>query len=187
MILPIYLYGAPVLRKKCVEFSPDYNDLSALIENMWQTMYKAHGVGLAAPQIGAAIRLFLVDTQQLKDEDDELKAFKRIKQVFINPKILKFYGEKVSMSEGCLSIPEVREDVERFECIEIEYYDENFEKHIATFDGFTSRVIQHEYDHIEGVLFTDKIKLLRKQIIKSKLDKISKGKVDADYRIKKAN
>jgi len=185
VILPIYLYGENVLRKKCKDIEADFPQLNEIIENMWQTMYRARGVGLAAPQVGLAIRLFIVDTAQLKDDDEDLKGFKRIKQVFINAKIIRTFGEKVTMSEGCLSIPEIREDVERMDGIEIEYYDENFVKHTEIFDNFTSRVIQHEYDHIEGILFTDKIKLLRKQLIKSKLDKISKGKILADYKTKK--
>lgn len=185
MTIPIVLYGDNILRKKCEEVTPDYPDLSKLIENMFDTMYKAKGVGLAAPQVAKPIRLFIVDTEQLKnDEEEKNQEYKKVRKAFINPTMIKEYGNKVTINEGCLSIPDIREDVERFESLEIEYYDENFVKMKEHFTGFTARVIQHEYDHVEGILFIDKIKTLRKQLIKGKLDKIQKRKVHTDYKSK---
>lgn len=177
MKLPIVAYGDPVLKKVCVDIEETYPDLQELIKNMFDTMYNANGVGLAAPQIGLPIRLFIVDTKG--DEDEE--AFVK---VFINAKILEETGEPWAFNEGCLSIPEVREDVMRKPNILISYYDENWKKHEEKVTGFPARVIQHEYDHIEGKLFTDKLSLLRKQMIKSKLDAIAKGKVQTDYRMR---
>lgn len=188
MILPIIGYGDPVLRKIADEISVDYPNLKELITNMYETMYHAHGVGLAAPQIGLAIRLFVVDTTPFGEDDDlpneeqnQLKGFKR---TFINAKILKEEGEEWGFNEGCLSIPEVREDVFRNETVTIEYFDENFDKKVEVFEGLIARVIQHEYDHIEGILFTDRISSLKKQLIKKKLQNIMEGKVRPDYKMK---
>ncbi|HEY1040404.1 MAG TPA: peptide deformylase [Bacteroidia bacterium] len=194
MILPIVVYGDPVLRKVATDIDKDYPNLDKLIADMFETMYNASGVGLAAPQIGKAIRLFIVDTEPFaesdSEEDDdeftkeeraELMAFKR---VFINAKILEETGEEWKFNEGCLSIPRIREDVSRNAEVTIEYYDEKFKKHKETFNGLIARVIQHEYDHIEGKLFTDKISPLRRKLISGKLNDISKGKISADYKTK---
>ena len=172
MILPIVAFGAPILRKKCIKVTQDYPDLDILIENMWETMYAAHGVGLAAPQINKGIRLFLIDTAPfLADKESEVQAFK---MVFINPVITSATGDKWEFNEGCLSIPDIREDISRKSLITIEYLDQNFKKHIQQFDGVIARVIQHEYDHLNGVLFTDNLSPLRKRMLKGKLMDISK-------------
>lgn len=189
MVLPIVAYGDPVLRKVAKEISKEYLiENSALLVNMFETMYNAHGVGLAAPQIGLDIRVFIIDTAPFaEDEDapepvrDQLRDFKR---VFINAKILKEEGEDWSFNEGCLSIPDVRENVTRQRIITIEYYDENLTKHTETYDGLIARVIQHEYDHIEGVLFTDKISVLKRKLISKRLSNIMKGKIKVDYKMK---
>lgn len=188
MILPIIAYGDPILRKVGVEIDKDSSDLNELIENMWDTMENAHGVGLAAPQVGKAIRLFLVDTTPFS-EDDELEETERVflgnfRKVFINAKIISETGDEWVFNEGCLSIPEIREDVFRKDKITIDFFDENFKKQTLKLDGLTARVVQHEYDHIEGILFTDKLSSLKKRLIKKKLDKISKGKIDTDYRMR---
>lgn len=189
MILPITAYGMPVLRKVCRDISPDYPDLEKLIEDMWETLYYSNGVGLAAPQVNRDIRLFLVDSTQVFDnneDDDEVQDYPDkpgIKKVFINAKILNYEGREWAYNEGCLSIPKVREDINRPETIVIEYYDEAFNKHTETFNGLTARVIQHEYDHIEGKLFIDYLKPLRKKMLQRKLNDISKGKVSVDYRM----
>ncbi|MEN9928314.1 MAG: peptide deformylase [Bacteroidota bacterium] len=191
MILPIVGYGDPVLRKVGEDISKDYPNLSELITNMYETMYNAYGVGLAAPQIGLAIRLFIIDTEPFSDSDDltptEQEQLKGFKQTFINPKMLVEEGEEWSFNEGCLSIPDVREDVYRNEKITIEYLDENFNKKTEVYDGLIARVIQHEYDHIEGILFTDKISSLKKTLIKKKLQNIMDGKARPDYRMRFAN
>lgn len=188
MIIPIYGYGEPVLRQVAVEISPDYPNLAAIITNMYETMYNAYGVGLAAPQVGMPIRLFVIDTEPFSDSSElskeEQSQLKNFKKTFINAKMLKEDGEEWSFNEGCLSIPDVREDVYRNERITIEYCDENFTKKTEVFDGLIARVIQHEYDHIEGILFTDKVSPLKKRLLKGKLIDISKGKVDCDYRMK---
>ncbi|OBX21389.1 MULTISPECIES: peptide deformylase [Bizionia] len=188
MILPVIAYGDPVLKKVGKEIAKDYPKLDQLLDNMYETMYNAFGVGLAAPQIGLDIRLFLVDTSPFAEDDvftEEEQAFlKDFKQTFINAKILEETGDEWAFNEGCLSIPDVREDVFRKPTITIEFYDENFEKHTKTYDGLVARVIQHEYDHIEGVLFTDKLSSLKKRLIKSKLSNISKGKITVDYRMR---
>lgn len=188
MILPIVAYGDPILRKKTAEISEDYPDLEQLIENMFETMYAARGIGLAAPQVGMPIRLFVVDATTFEDDEDiseeEQKFLSTFKKVFINAKIIEESGDEWAFNEGCLSIPEVREDVFRQPHITIEYQDENFKMHKETFRGIVARVIQHEYDHIEGILFTDKLSPLKKRLIKSKLTKISKGDIDVDYRMK---
>lgn len=191
MILPIVGYGDPVLRKVGEDISADYPNLQELITNMYDTMYNAYGVGLAAPQIGLAIRLFVIDTEPFSDSEDlskeEQDQLKGYKQTFINAKMLVEEGEEWSFNEGCLSIPEVREDVYRNEKITIEYFDENFNKKTEVYDGLIARVIQHEYDHIEGILFTDKISSLKKTLIKKKLQNIMDGKARPDYRMKFIN
>lgn len=188
MIYPIVGYGDPVLRKVGADITPEYPNLKEVIQNMYDTMYNAHGVGLAAPQVGLAIRLFIVDTEPFSDSDDlskeEATQLKGFKKTFINAKILKEEGEEWAFNEGCLSIPDVREDVYRHEQITIEYFDENFEKKTEVYDGLIARVIQHEYDHIEGVLFTDKIATLKKTLIKKKLQNIMEGKARPDYRMR---
>jgi peptide deformylase len=188
MILPIIAYGDPVLRKVGIEIDKNYPNLAELIENMKETMVNAQGVGLAAPQIGLAIRLFIVDTSPFGNdedlEDDERTFLGNFKKVFINAEILKEEGDEWAFNEGCLSIPDVREDVFRQEKVTIEYLDENFVKHTEVLDGLAARVVQHEYDHIEGILFTDKISSLKKRLIKKKLENISKGNISPDYRMK---
>lgn len=181
MILPIYAYGFPVLKKKATLIDKDHEGLTELIENMWETMYNAKGIGLAAPQIGKSIRIFLVDTVQLEDDEKDLKG---IKKILINPEIISEEGEPQSYEEGCLSIPDIRGDVTRNPNIKIKYYDENFEEFTESYSGINARVIQHEYDHIEGKLFTEQLQPLRKRLIKRKLEAIKKGKVSTDYRMR---
>ena len=183
MILPIVAFGSPILRKMCSDISPDYPEFDTILANMWETMYEANGVGLAAPQVNKRIRLFLIDTTPFFDDEEEIKEV-IVKQAFINARILEESGEEWEFNEGCLSIPDLREDVSRKSTITIEYMDENFEKHTATYDGLTARVIQHEYDHINGILFTDKLTALRKRMIKGKLMDISKGKVNSTYKMR---
>ncbi|MCH4823559.1 peptide deformylase [Gramella lutea] len=188
MILPIVAYGDPVLKKKAKEIDKDYPKLEELIDNMWDTMYNAYGVGLAAPQIGLPIRMFMIDPAPFAEDEelpeDEKEQLKDLRKVFINPQIIEEEGEEWAFSEGCLSIPEVREDVFRKPDITIEYYDENWEKHTEKYSGLAARVIQHEYDHIEGILFTDKLSSLKKRLIKGKLASISKGKINVEYRMR---
>lgn len=188
MILPIVAYGDPILRKKGASIDKDYPNLDELVANMRETMKNARGVGLAAPQIGKAIRLFLVNTEPFSHNDEledvEITLLKSFKKVFINAKIINEEGNEWVFNEGCLSIPGLNEDVFRNEKLTIEYQDENFETFTETYTGLIARVIQHEYDHIEGVLFTDKLSSLKKRLIKKKLENISKGKVDVDYRMK---
>ena len=182
MILPIIAFGASILRKKCTEVVSDYPELDTLLANMWETMYSAHGVGLAAPQINKAIRIFIIDTSPY-EEDEEMRV-QPLKKVFINPVITSETGQKWDFNEGCLSIPDIREDVSRKSLITIEYLDENFKKHVDEYDGVTARVIMHEYDHVNGILFTDKLSPLRKRMIKGKLMDISKGQVSTTYKMK---
>ena len=188
MILPIIAYGTPILRKVGSTIDKDYPNLEELISNMKETMVNARGVGLAAPQIGKAIRLFIVDTSPFSDSDEfdeeERKFLENFKKIFINAKIINEEGDEWVFNEGCLSIPNINEDVFRNETLTIEYVDENFKKHTETLSGLAARVVQHEYDHIEGVLFTDKLSSLKKRLLKKKLDNISKGKIDVDYRMK---
>ncbi|MBU2920891.1 peptide deformylase [Winogradskyella psychrotolerans] len=188
MILPIVAYGDAVLKKKAKTIDKDYPKLNELIENMYETMYGAYGVGLAAPQIGLAIRMFLVDASPFADDDslseEEQEQLKGFKKTFINAQILEEEGEEWAFNEGCLSIPDVREDVFRKPKIKIQYQDENFDTHVETYDGLIARVIQHEYDHIEGVLFTDKLSSFKKRLIKGRLTNISKGKIKIDYRMR---
>ncbi len=180
MLLPIYAYGHPILRKVCEEIAPDYNDLPKLIANMWETMYHTNGMGLAAPQIGVPLRLFLIDTLQLEDADPSDRL---CKQVFINADIIEEAGNEWSYEEGCLSIPDIRGKVKRKPQIKLQYVDENFQTKIEIFDGITARVIQHEYDHIEGKLFTDRLGLLKRQLINPALNRISKGQTKAKYKM----
>lgn len=191
MILPIYGYGEAVLRKHCEDIAKDYPNLKEVIANMYETMNNAHGVGLAAPQVGLPIRLFIVDTEPFADSDDvskeEAAQLKKFKQTFINAKIVKEEGSIWAFNEGCLSIPDVREDVFRHDTITIEYFDQDFNKKIEVHIGLIARVIQHEYDHIEGVLFTDHISTLKKKLIAKKLNNIMEGKVFPDYRMKFAH
>lgn len=185
MILPIVAYGDPVLTKEAEDIQSDYPGLSALIDNMWETMYNASGVGLAAPQIGRSIRLFVVDASPFAEEGEEdYELLKDFKKVFINPIILEERGQPWSMEEGCLSIPDVREEVSRPEELTIEYYDEHWQLKEEVYGGLAARVIQHEYDHIEGVLFTEKIKPLRKRLIKGRLGSISRGDIQVSYPMK---
>lgn len=181
MILPIYAYGHPVLKKVGEDISKDYEGLSDLLSNMWETMYHADGVGLAAPQIGRPIRIFLVDTVQTMEDGQEDSG---IKIAFINAHIEEESGEEWSYEEGCLSIPNIRGDVSRQDTVKITWVDENWEEHTKTFTGINARVIQHEYDHIEGKLFTEKLKPLKKKLISRKLESIRKGNVKAHYRMK---
>lgn len=197
MILPVVVYGDPVLRKVGEDIGPDYPGLQELIANMWDTMYNANGVGLAAPQIGKAIRLFVIDARPFaeRDEDDEdepldkeeMEYLKDFKRVFINARIVEEKGEEWKFNEGCLSIPRIREDVLRKPVVTIEYLDEHFKKHRETISGLAARVIQHEYDHIDGKLFTDRIGALRRKLISGKLNDIAKGKFSADYKTKVYN
>ena len=188
MILPIIAYGDPVLKKMAIDIDKEYPNFDILLSNMFETMYNAFGVGLAAPQIGLSIRLFIVDTEPFSDDDslseEEQSDLKRFKRVFINPKITKEEGNDWAFNEGCLSIPDVREDVFRKPTITVDYLDENFQAHTEVFEGLIARVIQHEYDHIEGVLFTDKLSAFKKRLIKGKLINISKGKINVDYRMR---
>ncbi len=181
MIYPIVLFGDPVLKRKAQTIEKGALDLDQLVSDMFETMDAANGVGLAAPQIGMSIRLFVVDTEPMVEDDDEEKG---VRKAFINPEILDEFGEEWKFEEGCLSIPGIREDVARFDTIKIKYQDAEWKEHVEEIDGILARVIQHEYDHIEGILFTDHISAFKKKLIKSKLANISKGKVSADYRVK---
>ena len=181
MILPIYLYGQPVLRKKCKDIDVNFPDLDKLINNMFETMYNAEGVGLAAPQVGLDIRLFVVDLEPLAEDNPQYSGFKK---VFINPQIVERKGEIVKFNEGCLSLPGINETVEREETIRIQYLDENLVEHEEEYSDFFARCIQHEYDHIEGILFIDKLSAIRRQLLKSKLNNLVKGKTGAFYKTK---
>lgn len=185
MIRPIIAYGDPVLRKKAVEIDEDYPDLNLLLEDMFETMYNSQGVGLAAPQIGLSIRIFIVDAAPFVDEDEEdVDGLRDFKRVFINPIIIEETGKEWKFEEGCLSIPSIREDVSRQPDLIVEYYNEKFELIEEKLTGLPARIVQHEYDHIEGVLFTDKINPLKKQLLKGKLNDIAKGNVKVNYRMK---
>ncbi len=179
MILPIVAYGDTVLRKVGDNISADYEGLKDLVANMWETMYSAQGVGLAAPQVGKAINLFIIDTSGFEDED-----YPDLKRVFINAEIIEEWGEEWAFEEGCLSIPHIREDVYRWSDIAIRYQDENFEWHEEEFDGIAARVIQHEYDHVKGKLFVDYLSPLKKRLLKNKLVNISKGGANTKYRMR---
>lgn len=186
--MPVFAYGQPVLRKVAAPITPDFPELQALVADMWETMYKSSGVGLAAPQIGKAIRLFVIDTVQIVEGFDaedkkEYPDEKPVKSVFINAQIEALDGELWAYNEGCLSIPKIREDIRRHQTVTLRYLDENFEPHSETFSGITARVILHEYDHIEGKLFIDHLSPLKRRLMKKKLDDISAGKVKTDYRM----
>ena len=182
MKYPIIAYGDPVLRRKATAIEPDeYPHIKQIIDDMYETMYGARGVGLAAPQVGLSMRLFVIDASVFADEDPDLKDFKK---TFLNATILEETGEEWGFNEGCLSIPDIREDVYRKPTVKISYYDENWKHHEDIFSGLAARVIQHEYDHIEGKLFTDKLSPLRKRLIEKRLNDISKGIVDVEYKMK---
>ena len=181
MIRPVYIYGSPILRKIAENIEPSYQDLKQLIEDMFETMHHSDGVGLAAPQIGLSIRLIVIDASPLEEDDPTLKDFKK---VFINAKITERFGEMKLYKEGCLSIPNLREEVERPEKVRIQYYDENFNYYDEVYDGIPARIIQHEYDHLEGMLFPDRVSALRRRLLSGKLLAISKGKFDVDYKFK---
>lgn len=177
----ISVYGDTVLRKKAEPIDKDYPGLAEILENMWETMYSSEGVGLAAPQVGLSIRLFIVDASSGADEEPELADFKK---TFINPKIIRLSGEEWVMNEGCLSLPELREDVTRPDEVTINYFDENFTEHTEIFKGYAGRIIQHEYDHLEGIMFVDHLSSLRKRLLKNRLLNIAYGKVLPKYKIK---
>lgn len=181
MVYPIVVYGSPILRRVAKEVDKDYPDLEQFITDLWETMYKSDGVGLAAPQVGKSIRIFVIDTTELDENDPALKDFKK---TFINPKMLINDGDLWTSNEGCLSLPKLREDVERKSRIRIQYFDENWDFHEEEYDGVKARVIQHEYDHLEGILFIDLLSPLRRKLLKGKLNDISKCMVDVDYKIK---
>lgn len=188
MILPVVAYGHPVLRTMCEDITPDYPELEKLLSDMWETMYNSNGVGLAAPQINKPIRIFIVDTEQIVEnfDDQDKKDYPNeqgIKKVFINAHKVEESGKEWAYNEGCLSIPKVREDVNRHERVKLRYMDEQFNEHEEEFDGITARVILHEYDHIDGKLFIDYLKPIKKRLIKKKLNDISSGKVKTDYRM----
>lgn len=181
MIYPVTVYGDPVLRKIAEPIGPDYPNLQEVLENIWETMYHADGVGLAAPQVGLSIRIFVIDASSGADEDPNLKDFRK---TFINPVLLERSGEPWTMEEGCLSLPEIRENVTRPDMVRIRYLDENFAEHEEVYHGFVARIIQHEYDHLEGIMFIDYLSPLRRKILRGKLSNISKGKVQPHYKIK---
>lgn len=188
MILPIVAYGSQVLRNIAVDITPEYEGLEKLLADMWETMYNSNGVGLAAPQINKSVRIFTMDSEQIftNDEDGDTDDYldkPGFKGTFINPKIIELDGELWKYNEGCLSIPRIREDIIRHETVTLSYVDENFLSHTKTFNGITARVILHEYDHLEGKLFIDHIKPLKRTLIKRKLDDITKGKIKVDYRM----
>jgi peptide deformylase len=184
MILPIVAYGDPVLKQVANDIDAEYPNLKQLIEDMENTMEKASGVGLAAPQIGLSIRLFIIDSTLMMDEGEEDKG---IREVFINAEMIEETGTEWAFEEGCLSIPDIREDVYRKDTITIKYLDKDFKEHTKTFDGMTARVIQHEYDHIEGILFIDHLKPLKKKLLNKRLRRISEGKIDMKYRMRFPN
>jgi peptide deformylase len=188
MIFPIVAYGTPILRQVSKEITPDYPELAKLIEDMWETMYSSNGVGLAAPQVNRDIRLFIIDSRQVFENLDENEKDKYpdgpgIRQVFINAHVVAVEGEEWSYNEGCLSIPKIREDISRNEEVTLDFLDENFEPHTETYNGISARIILHEYDHIEGKLFIDYLKPLKRKLLKSKLDDITRGKISVDYKM----
>lgn len=185
MIYPIYLYGHPVLRKKCESVKEDYPELKKLVEDMFETMYQSEGVGLAAPQIGKAIRLIVIDGNVMADKFPECKD---LKFALINPELEVIEDEEaVTREEGCLSLPGMSENVKRHEHVKLSWLDEDFNPHTQEFKGFASRIIQHEFDHLEGAVYTDRVTPIRKQLIKSKLNNIAKGKVSCEYKVKAAS
>jgi peptide deformylase len=181
MNYPVILYGNPLLRRKAKPIEKDHEGLNEIIENMWETMYNSDGVGLAAPQAGLSIRLFVIDATAASDEEPELKDFKK---VFINSEIVERTGEDLVMNEGCLSLPEIREDVKRPDRVRIKYLDENFDPHDEVYTGYAARIIQHEYDHLEGILFIDHLTPLKKRLLKSKLRNIAAGRVIPHYKVR---
>ncbi|BDX38405.1 peptide deformylase [Tenuifilaceae bacterium CYCD] len=181
MIYPVYIYGSSVLRKVAQDITPDYPNLKQLVSDMFDTMYQSDGVGLAAPQIGLSIRVFVIDGAPFAEDDPNLKDFKK---AFINAHIIERLDEKVRYSEGCLSIPNIHEEVERESKVRIRYVDENFQPHEDVFEGTAARIVQHEYDHLDGIMFVDRLSPIRRQLLKSKLTAISKGKFSADYKYK---
>ena len=187
MILPIIAYGSTVLRKESEEIDASYLELKELIANMFATMENANGIGLAAPQIGLGIRLFIIDSSPLAEDEESKTIVEAVRKVFINPQIMKEEGKEWKFNEGCLSIPEIREDVYRKSDILISYYDENFQYHEDKFSGILARIIQHEYDHIEGTLFVDYLTPLKKRLLKRKLSEIAEGKISVDYKMKFPN
>ncbi len=189
MILPIVAYGDPILKKEAEEIDKDFPDLQALISDMFETMYHAKGVGLAAPQIGKSIRLFVVDGAPFADEEGEEPdpkaiGIEKFKKVFINPIIEEEVGKNWAFQEGCLSIPKIRENVIRRETLLITYFDENWNFHEETFDGYAARIIQHEYDHIEGILFTDHLPSLKRKLLSKRLNNITTGNISVEYRMR---
>ncbi len=191
MILPIVAYGDAVLRKVCEDLPEDFPKMKELVANMYETMYNANGVGLAAPQIGLPIRVFVIDTTPFADDEDlsadDRMALKGFKQTFINAYVEEETGDEWAFNEGCLSIPEIREDIKRKDTLTLSFVDADLKEHTETYDGLLARVIQHEYDHIEGILFTDKLSPLKKRMLKGKLNNISRGKIEVDYRMRFPN
>ncbi len=181
MIFPITVYGDPVLRKKSESVGPDYPDLSEFLRDFWETMYFADGVGLAAPQVGLSLRLFVIDAGSGSEEDPSLKDFRK---VFINPRIVEYSGDPAVIEEGCLSLPEIHENVTRPDTVRIVYQDENFVEHDEIYQGFVARIIQHEYDHLEGKLFIDYLPPLKRKLLRGKLTNITKGRVKTHYTLK---
>ncbi len=179
MVYPIVVYGHPILKKVAEEIDKDYPDLLNFIDEMFETMYASEGLGLAAPQVGKSIRLFVIDGDPAAEDDPSMAGFKK---AFINPRITERSGEIVPMGEGCLSIPNMREEVDRESRVVIEYYDENWQFHEEVYEGYKARVIEHEYDHLDGILYVDRVSPLRKRLIKGKLTAIAKGKFDVDYK-----
>jgi len=179
MVYPIVIYGHPILRKVAEDIDKDYPDLDQLINDLFETLYRSEGLGLAAPQVGKSIRIFVIDGKPVGEDEPELADFKK---VFINAHLIEKYGDFELMTEGCLSIPNLREEVNRESHIRLTYYDENWQFHDDAYNGFKARIIQHEYDHLEGILFTDKVNPLRKRLLKGKLNAISKGKFEVDYK-----
>ncbi len=182
MVLPVYVYGMSVLRKIAPDIPEDYEGLNQFIEDLFDTMHASDGVGLAAPQVGKSLRIFVVDTNPMAENNDE-PGLKDFRKVFINPYIVEQWGDPWSFEEGCLSLPNIREEVSRTESIRIEYYDENWNFHDEEYDGIRARVIQHEYDHLDGKLFTDKISPIRRKLLVPRLKAMSRGRVDCDYKI----
>jgi peptide deformylase len=180
MVLPVYLYGSSVLRQKCEPVTPDYEGLQQLIADMYETMYNADGVGLAAPQIGKSLRLIVIDAASMDEDYPDAAEFKK---VLINPEILERSGEEWKYREGCLSLPEIREDVTRKSKVKIRYFDENFKEHVEEYDDIRARIIMHEYDHIEGVMFVDLLSALRRKLLKKRLENIKSGKAKAQYKV----
>ncbi len=181
MIYPVTVYGDPALRKVAKPIDKDFENLQELLANMWETMYHSDGVGLAAPQVGKSLRIFIIDASPGAEEEPELKDFKK---AFINPQIIETSGDEWVMNEGCLSLPEIREDIIRPDTVTIRYQDEEFNEHEETYKGYAGRIIQHEYDHLEGILFIDYLSPLKKRLLKSRLSNITKGKITPPYRIK---